>query len=422
MNNENIFSSKTVRRAIFSIGIVNFVAYIYSMSSTMITYIMESYPDLPQTTVNQILTLPGIVGLIASFLIGPIMMKVSKKFLLTLNAIFMIGYGAIFVLVGGNGPFWLFYVAAVLAGISMGTQLSICTVVISEFTEPKKRPAFAAVCTASMNAGAALLNVVGGYIAQGNGGANWPYAYIPPMVLSIICTILWIVLMPDLDKMKKNVQTDVASVEEAAAEVKAADGEKGGSLPVGVILLAVMYALFYIGVYSYLLNVSNYIIVEHKLGTSAQAGIANSIFTAMSIVIGISYAFWQKAFKKWLPIVGFGLLIVGLMLMNVVTTSIFVVYIAVVLMGWAFSLINNYLVAYGTIIAPPKLAPIAASLIVGGMNIGIFVAAYILAPMGNLLGGGISGQMNAGIVFMVVNIIIGLYLFVYKAKKDNVNM
>lgn len=421
MESQNVYNKSVVRRAILSIGIVNFVAYIYNMSSTMITYIMDSYPTLPQTTINQILTLPGIVGLIASFIIGPIMMRVSKKFLLTLNALFMVGYGAIFAFIGGNGPFGFFYLAAVLAGLSMGTQLSICTVLISEFTEPQKRPAFAAVCTASMNAGAALLNIIGGYIAQGNGGANWPYAYVPPMVLSIVCTALWVFLMPNFDKMKQNGGDSEAAAVEQAADTEIINSG-AGKLPMGVILLAVMYALFYIGVYSYLLNVSNYIIIEHGLGTSAETGIANSIFTAMSIVIGISYSVWQKAFRKWLPIVGYALLIVGLLLMNLVTTSILIVYIAVVLMGWAFSLINNYLVAYGTIIAPAKLAPIAASLIVGGMNIGIFVAAYILEPLGRLFGGGIRGQMNAGIALMVVNIAIGVYLFVYKAQKDHVAM
>lgn len=46
---------------------------------TSMAYILNSYSDIPASTVNLLLTLPSLIGLVVSFVTGPIAMKVDKK-------------------------------------------------------------------------------------------------------------------------------------------------------------------------------------------------------------------------------------------------------------------------------------------------------------------------------------------------------
>lgn len=101
-------------------------------------YILNSYPNVPASTVTLLLTLPSLVGLVVSFLIGPISMKANKKALLIVSYCFMILSVAVYAFVGSKN-ITLLMVAAVLCGLCQGSCGTLQNSLIAERSKAEKR-------------------------------------------------------------------------------------------------------------------------------------------------------------------------------------------------------------------------------------------------------------------------------------------
>jgi MFS family permease len=400
----------TQKRALIAIYIISFVMLLQTFTGTIIAYIIDSYSGLPPVSVQQLVSLPAIFGLIVSFAIGPVAMKINKKYLAIFCTIMLLIYFSIFAFVGSNGPFSLLLFATVFAGIAQGSTRTLASAMVGEFAGSEKSANYVAISMAMMNVGACLIAIIGGAIAAGNSGANWPQSYYLGAII-IPAIIVFGILMP------KKPDAPEANSPGAAAHGRSAEptAEKG-KIPPRVIAIGVLSLFSVVFVCGFLFYISMYIVNEFKLGTSVEVGIANSIFTITGVVGGFTYGIWTKLFKKTFIVVCFALMTVGLFCMMTFTTTLFGAFAAALLAGWGFNLMNPYTMGFIMQITPPRLAPMGLSIFMVGANVGSFVVIYVLNFLSGLLGGGLKNVLLICTVGMAACTVAAF--FVYRTKES----
>jgi MFS family permease len=398
----------TQKRALVAIYVISFIFLFYQLTNTTIAYIIDSFPHLPPVSVQQLVSLPAIFGLIVTSIIGPIATKINKKYLTIFCTSMVFIYCAIFAFVGTSSLTPLL-VATVFAGIASGSSLTLVSSMIGEFFGSEKSANYVAVALAIMNGGLALVALAGGAIAAGNNGANWPYSYYLGILL-VPAIIIFGILMP---KKPDDVENDslAKAPKQGASQAVPAGKEK---LPARLIVIAIFAAIYSVFVCGFLFYISVYIVNEYKLGSSVEVGIANSIFTITGLVAGFTYSLWAKLFKKALVVVAFILVTVSLLCMLTFTTTLFGAFAAALFLGLGFNMLNPYIMGFIIQITPPRLVPVGIAIFMIGPNAAMFVAIYVLNFLSGLLGGGLKNVLLVCTVGMAVCTVAAV--FVYRTK------
>jgi MFS family permease len=400
-------------RVVVSVSALSVGFAMYSITNVLIAYIINSYSSHAPMTVSQLLTLPSISGLIAAFAAGPLALKINKKVLLLINSIAILAAFLMFIFVGGNGPLGLLFAAAIIAGVAQGSNMTFISSIINEYFDTAKSATYLALTTALTQGGVALASFVAGYLGAGNNGANWPYGFTVGLYF-VPAILVFAFLMPGKkDSTPAAAQrTQTASTAETS-EPAAAESNK---IPARVFLMILMLMFFTLCMFSFGLNISTYIIIEYNLGTSAQTGMVNSLFMVVGMVVGFTYALWQKFLKKYIGTVGIALLMIGIFAMMQLNTTLAGAFIAAVLVGLGHSLAYVFIMAKIMENTPKKMVPVSISLSMGGVNIVVFVSLYILNFVGGLFGGGLYNNLLAGCLFGVIATIMSVFLLLPEKK------
>jgi MFS family permease len=406
---------KTRRRALAAIFIISSTILLGNVTSSLLAYIMASYPDLEPTTVMQIMTFPGLIGIVVSFAIGPLALRISKKALMIVAVSTLLIYFVVFAFVGGEGPFLVLLVAACLTGICSGSGITLTNSMISDYViDESKRANYVALSMAIMNGGSALISVSGGFIAAGNGGADWPLAYYCGVII-LPALIAFIILMP-----KKPEAAPMQATANVTSDSSEATAQR---IPLKAVAIIIVHAGFFLCYSGFLLNTSSYIIGEYQLGTSVQAGIAISICTLFGVIASIAYPLLSKLWKNWMTVIGYASVAFGLLLMSLVHTTIVGAYAGAALVGVSLCLANPYVMARLMSLSPPRLIPVTMSLLMGGMSIGLFLCPFILNFISSLLGGGAGNALLGGSLIAALCAIAAVFLYLaprnLSQKSDN---
>jgi MFS family permease len=281
---------------------------------------------------------------------------------------------------------------------------------VGEFVGAEKRANYVAISMAMLNGGAALLAIIGGAIAAGNGGANWPKSYYLGAIM-IPAIIAFGILMPK----KPDVSEADSHRARPTEELRPLTAEKG-KIPPRDIAIGILTIFSYVCICGFLFYISVYIVNEFKLGTSVEAGLANSIFTITGVVTGFTYGIWAKLFKKTLIVVAFALMAAALFCMMTFTTTLFGAFAAAAILGWGFNIMFPYVMGFIMQITPPRLVPVGISIFIGGTNVGAFIAIYVLNFLSGLLGGGLKNVLLICTVGMAACTVAAF--FVYRTKES----
>jgi len=391
----------------------------FYITTSVKAYIGMYYPEVPDTLVTSLISLPTICGLIAAVLVGPISMKVSKIGLMIFAMASMGVYGLIMFWAGiTHADFgWLVF-ATVIAGIGQGLFAPLANTLISENFLSEDRAKTIARYNVWENCGAFVILMVSGRIAAGNDGANWPYAYL----LSIACfatTLFFFIMVKKAGVKEKEVAPEVLA-QQSADKVSIKDIPM--SLIVYIVAIALIHCFYYVGINSYYLNVSNYIITEHGLGSSIQSGNAGSIVRGVLVVSTFIFPIWEKILKRWMIPFGYCVPLFGLFLMYNFTDSLFGIYGCATCVAIGTSIVHSSFYSKATTHVPLRIVPLAISIMWGIANCGAYIAVYWQAWFGPLFGDGMEGKIIAGMVALVGVIIASIFAFVIKAPKSQVEL
>jgi len=395
--------SATSRKAVLAVMIISVVLLFGSMTPPLLAYIMYSYPGEP---VMLLLQIPAFVGMIVSFLVGPLAMRINLKWLMVVTALSSLVYFCIFAYVGADGPFAMLLFAAGMVGICQGAAMVLTSSILGAYVfDPGRRANFIAISTALLNGGAAVINIIGGVIAAGNGGANWPYAYFLGLLI-IPALIVFCIMMPR--------QPDAV---EAGKAGNGGPSGHGGPIPAGFIplkafLLIGMSTMVFLGVAVLLLNVGNYIVDELKIGTSAEAGLANALFTILGVIAGFSFPLIVKFTKNLTVPIGYAVCAVGLACLAFANTSIIGIFVGACLCGFGLTAAIPFVLGHLMVITPPRWIPVALSINIGGMNMAMTFNPNIMGGASQLLNGTIESQFLIGTVLVAIGVLCAIVLLV----------
>lgn len=401
----------TQKTLMLGINLFSVVFLWWFISQVTKAYIGMSYPDVSETSVASLISMPNLFGLITSFLIGPIAMKMKKTTLACGSILSVVIYCAIFYLNGkANGPFGLYYIACVFAGLAQGSHAVLLNSIISLHFSPEERGGCIANYNVFLNLGALFVLQVAGIIASANDGAQWYNAYLLG-ILPLIGMIVFYIFMKKCNADEPTIVVAASNDDQPAAKASFSDIPKK-VIPV-IITLALAHACFYIAQFAFNTNVSSYVITEYKLGTAAQAGTASSMVRLAMVVFTALFPVFRKILKNWMVPCGYLSAAIGLTIM-MVGKSLPAAYACAIFIGLATSLAHSELYAKASSYVPILCVPVAVSMVSGITNIGSSTSVYIMSFFSDLLGGGMQNKFIVGIVFAVVAFLIAAYMFVFK--------
>ena len=407
------------KRIMLAINIYMTTFLMFYITTSVSAYIGMYYPEVPSTTVTSLIGLPTLTGLIAAVLIGPISMRVSKLTLMVIAMSSMGVYGLIMFFAGINHwSFTWLYVATIIAGIGQGTFAPLANTIISENFQEDIRASRIAQYNVVENLGAFIILAVSGRIAAGNDGANWPYAYL----LSIACfvtTLCFFIIMKKSGYKEKEVSPEVLA-QQSAEKDRLKDVTT--KVIVYIFRIALIHMFYYVGINSYYLNVSDYIITQYNLGTSTQAGDASSIVRGVLVVSTFIFPIWEKILKKWMIPFGYCIPLIGLLLMYFFTDTLFGIYACAVCVAVGTSIVHSTFYSKACNNVPLRVVPLATSIMWGIANCGAYVSVYVQDWFAPLFGGGIKGEIMTGVAVLALVIIASIYAFVIKRPKSQAEL
>jgi len=379
-----------------------------NLTMGIVAYIMQDYSDVSPTTVALILTIPSLVAMVYAFVVGTLNTKVSTKALLIFAQATLFAMGMIFLFLGGKVSIYVLLVASGLVGFGQGSGNTLLGVLLLKAVpDEKKRSSLLGICMATMNIGGVLFATIGGALAV----TRWQNAYY--LFFAVLAMMIAdIILLPN-DK-----PTGAVAKKDEAGKPKTSV-----KLPAMVWVISAHYLVFFLALYVFGLNVSEYVITTYKLGTSVQTGIATSLVTGGGIVAGLLFGAYSKVLKKATVPVLMGLTVIGLYLPLTITTNIFSVYAAAILLGFAMSGANPYIIGKLSQICTPEQYPKAMSIYSGFMNAGMCVAVYVIAFFTKLVcgdGTNIHYKFLVGTIGAAISFVTSIPIYLAKEKKETV--
>ena len=350
------------------------------------------FPELSQTDVQGLMSVPCIVIMVVTLLMGKAMDLVSKK-TLTIVAI-------ILFLIGGIAPAYMGSFTAILVlrgvfGVGVGMLQVLCTALVAENYEGAEREKVQGNLTAFQMIGCAIMVFGGGML----GGKGWNTGFYIHAI-AIVSLIAALVLIPNV-KPTKGV---------------AAEGQSAEKAKMGSAVFFWFFAGFFVFVVGQVFSNSNAFLVADKgLGDSAASGLGMAFFCAGGIVMGLLYGKVASIFGKFTMSFGF-LVTAGAYVVIALSSSIGMFYVGCLLYGLGLSVVMpQFFISVGSSV-PPAAIGMAMSIATCIQNFGQFCSPYIVSPLTGLVGGmeSVAAFWVAGALAAVLAIVVGV---VNAAKK-----
>lgn len=401
--------SKKQRQVMLAVNTFALVYLMYFITQVTKAYIGISYSDVPKAAVDSLLTVPNMVGLVVSFIVGPLSLKRSKVRLASAAMMCVFIYCMIFYFTGRfHAPFVCLYIGCVFAGCAQGTYAVMLNSIISAHFPGEERSDRIANYNVALNIGAVIILRLAGKIAAGHGGADWYDAYL----LGFASFAGLIVFM----YMSAKADADIPSVRNTEAAEQTGEASMR-DIPLKVfgwvVLMGLGHGLFYISQYAFNINISSYVITEYSLGTSDQAGTATSLVRFSLVICTAIYPLFKRILGKWMIPTGYMLVGAGLGVM-ICMRSLTGAYMCACIIGLGTSLAHATLFAQASRFVPVQLVPVAMSFTWGVANTGSSSAVFVLNFISGLLGGGVENNLLAGVISAGAATIAAIYMYVLR--------
>ncbi len=267
-----------------------------------------AFPDVSETTIKFILTLPSVMIIPFIFVSSHLTRRFSKKHILFV--------GMLFYLVGGLGgglvstiELLLFYRA--ILGIGVGLLMPISTSLVADFFDGEERTATMGQVSAANNLGGVVLFLMSGVLAA----ISWRMAF-SVYSLVIIAAIIVFFYLP---------------------KTKAEQRSSGMTLaPLPKKLYAYGAAMFFIVLAFYSVPTNMALFIQQEgIGSSKNAGLVISIGTAAGFFAGLLLAKVRRLLQTYF--VAIQLLLMGIgFFITAISNHLFIIGLGVGFMGFGF--------------------------------------------------------------------------------------
>lgn len=376
---------------LFAISMVAFVAQGHSCITPALASIGAAFPDVSETTLTLINTIPIFTSVPTSFLVGRIVgRKVSHKTLIMcgLSILFLSGVLSFF-----SRAFYQILILRALFGIGMGlnhTTLNDFILECFDHIQAKKQFGLDIIFA---NLGSVVLQILGGYLCL----IEWRYAFLGYLVLIVpILTTVFLI------KRKLPAKSENRPVEQNVyAE------EKTSPMFPAIMKYCSMMALYFLAFYVFV-NRMGILVAAEGYGTTADVGRILSVHSVAAMVGG--FLFRRKLYRlnKVELLIGLFLSILGYFLV-VFSNGLLMLYLSSVFFGCGFGIFSPALTFYGGTAVSSNVRSRMLSYLTIANNAGGFVSAYVMAGVIALIGTEYS-RAHFVIAIVVFSILVGMVL------------
>ncbi len=360
-----------------------------------IPLMMQHFQGASPTEVQTVITLPTLVCVPVSLLIGIYANVIGKKRAVVVGMLLMSLAGVLPVFFEHSlGGLWA--VSAVI-GIALGLIVPTSTGLITEYFHGFDRVDLLGKQSAFVNLGGMILSFLGGLFAL----KGWHLTYL----IFIFPVIISFIVIFSIPKDKK------------ASEYVVESGEKP-KVPTEVFILSGFSLVFGVAFGVFSTNIAM-LLAEKSIGNAAVAGSAASFMAGAGIVIGLLYGRIAAYLKNNIILVALLLLGVGLFIVSTSNSSA-VALIGSVIVGMGFSTYIPSCLFKISLSVPPQLSTFAMSIFFASMNIAMFLSPIIMNPISISMGDG-SAQFRfvaAAVCAVVLGVVMHFYLNSTKTKQE----
>ncbi len=350
------------------------------------------FPDASQTAVQNMMTIPCIVVIFVTIIVGKLMETISKKILTLI--------GLVVFLIGGIGPMFADSIGLILVfrgilGAGVGTLQCTASALIAENFDGDERASVQGVLQACQMGGMGVMSIVGGVLAD----KAWNLTFAVHF-LAVVSFFAVLFLVPN-KKPEKITET----------------GEKHQThlTPAAWGWVVLMFVSFIsIMVYSAYLA---YLMTEKNLGNSADSGISLALFALAGVIVGAVYGKFAGALKNKVIACS---MIVGMIayLILAFAPNIIIIHIGSFLTGWSLSMFMPPMFLNAGLSVDAWTAPMAISLVTSAQNLGQFVCPYIMNPLSGMISGGENTTKTVFILGAVLFGVLAVVMMIWGVKKD----
>ena len=326
------------------------------------------FPDRSLSTIQTVLALQNLVkivtGILSVVLIGA---RLSSKKNLTVIGIFMLVATGVLALVL-HTSFWQFVLFSILLGLGMGLFVPTNQSIIMDNFNDKERQLINGTSFSFINLGGILMSIAGGILVT----YYWYGGYLVLLAVLPIAILAVFVLPQD---------------HQGGARQAVKEKQRRSRLPADVLYYALAQLVFVMLSNVVTGNISTHL-QTHSLGNAGTSGTVIASMMVGGVLAGLLYNKLASRLGDLLIPASFAILFVSLTMLNILGTSLPVVFIAVFLTGIALSLcLPQTIVASSRALDPTNSA--LASMIITGVapGVGGFLSPVIFTNLTLALGG-----------------------------------
>lgn len=287
--------------SMFGVLLIAILCQSSGAESPALQYIANDFPNVPMTTITLITTAPSLMMIPAALFFNILRKKIGVR---NLFLICMVLLG-----VGGVMPAWANSVGTIIAwrlvfGVGVGFVWPLAQTLVVELYSGQRQNTMLGLNTVITGAGGIVWANLGGILAL----TSWRHSFYSYFVALGIMIIAYIFL-PEPSKIQEKFKVKLDEIKDASDEIA------GKLTSTGATIFILITMFIYNGVnMTFFTNVAFKIIGE-GLGTSASTGLAMSMVTVGSTILGVLFGFIMinKFIRQYA--IGIGWLITGIGLM-----------------------------------------------------------------------------------------------------------
>lgn len=342
---------------------ISFIGMMNTITSTILAQVAQSFPDASITAIQMLMTF-GMIGSFPLTLISGGLATRFRKKPIILTALAAMIIGGIIPCFLHNKLVYL-YISSILVGAGQGALMTMVSTISIELFEGDERSSMFGLETAVGNAGSVILLLLAGMLAKSS-WVNIYFLYIL-VIPSFIFVLMW---LPKGD---------------APASKESKSDNSKTPVPGGVMIVALLMVLFFIGFASLALNISMHL-AEQKLGGPATTGVVMSIVTGGAIVGGLLFKTLNNTLKSYCIAFATACVALGLFL-TYMSQSITLVFVAAAIFGVGFGISLPSGSMAITKIAKPERIPTSMGFYMSSTTVGAVASPFVINMFASALGG-----------------------------------
>lgn len=367
--------------------------------SSILADIAETYPNASVDSIQMVLTIPSLMGMLFAFIAGPLSIKFAQKNLL-LGGMFLGLVGGVIAFFFGTKSLMVLYISSLLIGINQGMNGALTKSLVSEFFVGQERNDMMGYQASSSTGGSMVITFLAAILA----GIAWNYSYLV-LLLFIPAFIL--------------VQRNLTRVAPTPVQKDEKTGAKD-KLNSAVYFTAAVIFLTYLFSYTYQLNIAMFI-KSTGLGNATVSGYVNTLFPITGMLTGFVFGKFRKVLGYKTIQLGLLVLAAGFIGLNVFGTlpaAFFASFCTGVAQAF---LISSCMLAVSEH-APASLRATGISVAMGMLNLGMFCSPLVINRIYNGFG---TNEVSFKFMIAAVGLIILAVAYTilspvfYKNKNQN---